>query len=331
MSAQQTTKVPLEIVFGGGSIGATGWLNTTASLDENLPYYSAKGYRSIDSAFMYSPGAPTTSESLIGEWNAKEKGWTIDTKSNSFFDAAHKPENLRKSLEGSLERLKVEKVRTFYLHKSDETTTLLETLKGVDALFKEGKFERFGVSNFQPDAVEELVKLSQEHNLVKLAVYQGQYNGLARRAETELFPVLRKYGIAFFAYSPTAGGFFQEKHILDQDAPGRFAGDGLLAQSYRGMFNKPAYLDALKEFHATLKTRPNSPSATEIATRWVVYHSHLRGNVGDALILGTNRQSHIVEGLEWVEKGPLEEWQVEAMENLWSRIQDVAPPTSAWA
>ncbi|KAH8925922.1 Aldo/keto reductase [Atractiella rhizophila] len=278
-----------------------------------------------DTAYVYAPGAPTSSEALLGQWKAAEKGWKVDTKANYALPNAHNLENLRNSLESSLKRLNVSKVRTFYLHHPERSTPLLEQLRAIDVLHKEGKFEKFGVSNFHVDEVEELIRLSQEHNLVKVSVYQGQYNGLARNVESQLFPVLQKHNISFFAYSPTAGGFFQEKHILDESASGRFAGDSRLATAYRSWFHKPAYFSALKEFHSTLKAHPNSPTASEVATRWLVYHSALKGEKGDAVILGTSRKSHLEEGLEWVEKGPLDGWILEAMEKLWERVKDVAP------
>ncbi|KAH8926359.1 putative aldehyde reductase [Atractiella rhizophila] len=322
-------KAPLEILFGGGSIGKTGWINTLPVLDEVLSLSAEKGCKTIDCAFIYSPGAPTTSESLIGEWKAQEKRWVIDTKANSYFKGAHTLENLRRSLESSLERLKVKKVRIFYLHVPDRSVPLLETLEAVNTLYEEGKFEKFGVSNFSAEEVEELVQLAQQRNLVKLSVYQGQYNGLARNIESQLLPLLRKHGIAFFAYSPTAGGFFQEKHILEEEAEGRFSGSGYLATAYKAMYQKPAYFRALKEFHATLRSHSSATSSTEIATRWIVFHSALKGELGDGVILGTNKKSHLVEGMAWVEKGPLETWAVEIMEKLWSEVQEVAPHYSA--
>jgi aflatoxin B1 aldehyde reductase len=48
--------------------------------------------------------------------------------------------------------------------------------------------------------------------LVKPSVYQGQYNTIVRGGEKKLFPLLRKYGIAFYAFSPGAAGFFAGSH-----------------------------------------------------------------------------------------------------------------------
>lgn len=58
------------------------------------------------------------------------------------------PADMRKGLETSLEVLGTQKVDLWYLHAPDRSVPLEETLKGVNELFKEGKFERWGISNF---------------------------------------------------------------------------------------------------------------------------------------------------------------------------------------
>ena len=63
-----------------------------------------------------------------------------------------------------------------------------------------GRFRHIGISNFEADEVERLVKVCFKNSWALLSVYQGHYNALARRSEEELLPVLRKYRIAFYAY-----------------------------------------------------------------------------------------------------------------------------------
>ena len=70
----------------------------------------------------------------------------------------------------------------------------------MDRGFREGKFERFGISNYTAKEVEEIVLICQKNGWVKPSVYQGPYNAIARLNEDELLPLLRKYGISFYAY-----------------------------------------------------------------------------------------------------------------------------------
>ncbi len=98
-------------------------------------------------------------------------------------------------------------VDIFYIHMPDGKTPISETLAGVDEVYKLGLFRRFGLSNYQADDVQAVYDHCAEKGYVLPSVYQGSYSPITRYQETELFPTLRKLGIAFYAYSPSASGF----------------------------------------------------------------------------------------------------------------------------
>ena len=100
------------------------------------------------------------------------------------------------------------KIDIMYLHSPDRTTPFLETCAAMDSHHRAGHFRRFGLSNYRADEVEQIVDICERNNYVKPTVYQGRYNAIIRGGEEELFPVLRRHGIGFFAYSPTAAGLF---------------------------------------------------------------------------------------------------------------------------
>jgi aflatoxin B1 aldehyde reductase len=60
----------------------------------------------------------------------------------------HKPEDVRRGLLDSLKALKCEKIDMFYLHGPDRRTPFEETLREVNELYEEGRFNRFGISNY---------------------------------------------------------------------------------------------------------------------------------------------------------------------------------------
>ena len=75
----------------------------------------------------------------------------------------------------SLERLQVPSVKILYLHAPDHETPLKETLKTVDSLHKEGKFEEFGLSNFSALLVAEVVNQCKQNQWVLPTVYQVRF------------------------------------------------------------------------------------------------------------------------------------------------------------
>ena len=117
------------------------------------------------------------------------------------------PEKLYKAALASLEKLKIKTIDIFYIHAPDRTTKVEIWMPTIQKLYEEGVFKRFGISNFLPEEVREVYTYAKVNNFVLPTVYQGNYSVIARRPETTLFPLLRDLKIAFYAYSPLAGGF----------------------------------------------------------------------------------------------------------------------------
>jgi aflatoxin B1 aldehyde reductase len=160
------------------------------------------------------------SEARLGAVSAGKR-FTIDTKVMSWIPAAHTHDKVLQEIDTSLEMLQVPIINTEYLHVPDRDTDPLEACEAMDKAFKEGKIRQWGLSNYTADEVDAFVKLCEQHGYVKPSVYQGQYNTVVRSGEGRLFPVLRKHGMAFYAFSPAAGGLFAGNHRNIQPG-GRF-------------------------------------------------------------------------------------------------------------
>lgn len=132
----------------------------------------------------------------------------------SFIPGSHKKEKILESVEVSLSALKVSAVNIEYLHAPDRTVPFEETLKAVNQAYQDGKFKSFGLSNYTADEVEQIVQICQENGYCKPRVYQGQYNAVVRSGEKELFPVLRKHGIAFYAWRCGASSLECQRYTL---------------------------------------------------------------------------------------------------------------------
>lgn len=164
-----------------------------------LDYFYDRGYDSLDTARGYSAHAPGTSEPLLGAVEAGKR-FNIDTKIFPHVDHPHTKDKIEKNINESLDALKVPQVDVVYLHRPDRTTPFEETCEAMDRAYREGKFRRFGLSNHTAEEVERVVQICEERGFVKPRVYQGQYNAIVRGGEKDLFPVLRKHGIAFYAW-----------------------------------------------------------------------------------------------------------------------------------
>lgn len=163
-----------------------------------------RGYTSLDTARNYPPHAPCTAEPLIGSalksYNENKPPFTISTKILHRGEHPHAREKIESNITESLTALQLPQVDIEYLHEPDRSTPFEETCEAMNKAYLEGKFRRFGLSNHSPEEIEEVVKICEEKGYVKPSVCQGHYNAIARAAEKDLVPVLRKYGIAFYAY-----------------------------------------------------------------------------------------------------------------------------------
>lgn len=214
-------------------------------------------------------------------------------------------------------------VDVYYIHAPDRTTPLEETLSAVQELYQEGLFQRLGLSNFLPDEVEEAVRVTTARGWVRPSVYQGTYSAVARRPEAELFPLLRRHGLAFYAYSPSAGGFLAKATAAELAGP-RWDPAGPLGRVYRSLYaGRPGYLAALARWGDIAAAE--GTGRAELAYRWIAHHSLLRGDRGDAILAGTTKPDQLREMVAWVAKGPLSAESAAKVDELWEGIKEHAP------
>lgn len=149
MSSTRTVKLSL----GGGDIGSPKINGTKVA--EYLETYRKHGHTEIDAAALYpvnSFGQCEKELSSAGPWAV------VSTKIVPPLDQ----ENVKKSIDASLERLGRSDVDILYLHFPDAATPLEETLAAIDAAYRDGKFKRFGLSNLTPEMIEKFIAISEE-------------------------------------------------------------------------------------------------------------------------------------------------------------------------
>ncbi|KIJ60356.1 hypothetical protein HYDPIDRAFT_117260 [Hydnomerulius pinastri MD-312] len=296
-----STNVPL--LFGTMTFGTEGKNGVrTSTLDgcqEILKTFFDHGHTELDTARMYAEG---TTEEMLAKLQLGNA--TIDTKVYPVNPGDHSPQNLRKTFETSLEKLGRKKVRVLYLHAPDRSVPFEDTVREINSLYEEGKFEIFGLSNFAAWEVAEVVGISKANNWVQPKIYQAMYNAITREIETELVPCCRKYGLRLVIYNPLAGGLFAGKVASVQDsAPegGRFDPNSKMGQMYRARYLKDGYFQALELVKAAADK--HSLKLTEIALRWCQHHSILTSS--DGIILGASSAGQLEENCKNSEKGPL--------------------------
>ncbi|KAK0619072.1 NADP-dependent oxidoreductase domain-containing protein [Immersiella caudata] len=289
-----------------------------------LDAFQARGYNEVDTARVYVGGKQ---EAFAREAGWKDRGLTLATKivyPNA--PGLNAYDKVLESLDISLKELGTDTVDILYLHAADRDTPFAETLAAIDKLHKAGKFVRFGISNFTAFEVAEIVLTCKYNNWVRPTVYQGMYNAITRNIEAELFVACRRYGLDVVVYNPIAGGLFSGK-IKSTDivpAEGRFSDQTYMGKLYRGRYYRDSTFRALQTIEAAVEK--SGLTMIETALRWVVHHSKLNvKNGNDSIIIGVSSKQQLEENLTHLEKGPLPEEVVKALDEAWL----IAKPDSA--
>lgn len=84
------------------------------------------------------------------------------------------------------------------------------------------------------------MRICRDNGFVLPTVYEGNYSPIARKPESVLFPLLRDYGMTFYAYSPLAGGFLAKSReaIVAKQCPKFDQDTGLVGLIYATLYNK---------------------------------------------------------------------------------------------
>ena len=292
-----------------------------------LDVFRTHGHERVDTARVYGEGS---SEEYLGALQLKERGIVVDTKLYPTVvhggEISHTTASLRKYLLESLEALKTDRVDLWYLHGPDRNTSFEETFRACNDLYKEGLFNRLGLSNYMSWEVAYISEMCIQNGWIRPTVYQGVYNAIHRTVEVELFPCLRHYGMSFYAFNPLAGGVLTSRYHYEKDDSTiepmcRFDPKTAQGRKYRGRFWNDTIFDALDivrgaagQYHLT---------EAECALRWLIHHSKLEQDCGDAVVIGASNLEHLKENLEDVEKQPLPDEVVVYLDKAWAKTKGV--------
>jgi aflatoxin B1 aldehyde reductase len=278
------------------------------------------GYHELDTAYVYNEGE---TERILGSI-LPEIGNThvhLATKVNPRITGRLDADAVDLQLTESLRRLGRDQIDLLYFHFPDLNTPIEGALEACAKFYAEGKFKEFGLSNFPAWMVVDIWHICKERGWPRPSVYQGMYNGLSRKPESELFPALRKLGIRFYAYNPLAGGMLTGKHTTYDESPmpGRFA----RLQSYRNRYWKRSYFEAVDVLVKTCREAGIPPA--EAAYRWLACHSCLEPTAGDGILVGASSMQQLEQNLLALEKGALPEAVASAFEAAWEEARPESP------
>jgi aryl-alcohol dehydrogenase-like predicted oxidoreductase len=278
------------------------------------------GITGLDTANAYAGGA---TETILGPLLATRRDRVVlGTKAGMPHPDAggHAPLSapaLRASLEGSLRRLRLDRVDLFYLHQPDRSTPLTETLTAVKDAMDRGEIGALGVSNYAAWQIGELNAAADQVGCPRPVVAQQLYNLLARRIEEEYLEFARTNGLMTMVYNPLGGGLLTGRHSFTEAGTGRF-GDSRVAEMYRQRYWTPELFSAVARL-SDIAAGAGIPLA-ELAFRWLLGSPEV-----GALLLGVSRVSQLEQNLAATAAGPLPADVVTACDEVGAALRGPMP------
>jgi aryl-alcohol dehydrogenase-like predicted oxidoreductase len=169
------------------------------------------GVTFFDTAETYGP---FVNEELVGEALAPVRdqvviatkfGFAFEPGTNKRLGLDSRPDHIRASVDGSLQRLQIDTIDLLYQHRVDPNVPIEDVAGTVKELIAAGKVKHFGLSEVSAATIR------RAHAVQTVAAVQNEYSLWARDVETEVLPACAELGIGFVPWSPLGQGFLTGK------------------------------------------------------------------------------------------------------------------------
>jgi aryl-alcohol dehydrogenase-like predicted oxidoreductase len=168
-----------------------------------------RGVTFFDTAEVYGPFA---SEEIVGEALEPVRDQVVIASKFGFAFQGNRvtgrnsqPAHIRQAVEGTLRRLRTDRVDLLYLHRMDPNVPVEDIAGAVRDLIREGKAREFGMSEVEPDTIR------RAHAVQPVAAIQSEYSLLERIPEAGVLDVCEELGIGFVPWGPTGRALLTDR------------------------------------------------------------------------------------------------------------------------
>jgi len=290
------------ICLGTGSFGGTGVYRKSGEITQNeanniVAAALDGGINVFDSAEIYSDGL---SEMILGKAIEQRRHEAViitkaaPVKASPDVPASLTREQLIRSCEGSLRRLKTDYIDIYELHAYPEATRPEDVLETLNELVRQGKVRYIGCSNFAAWQMIKSIVISDSNSWARFVTLEAKYSLLCRELEYELVPACIEHAVNIFAFSPLYGGFLSGKYSRNKPWPNgtRFASEsdtGRWNINTDKLFDIVDELEKLSELHGL--------PVSHIAMNYL-----LCKNAVSSLIIGVRNISQLNENISLEEQ-----------------------------
>ncbi len=298
------------MTFGSQVVEAEAQRMTDYCLDQGIQFF--------DTANVYNQGV---SEEIVGRCLKSKRDKVI--VASKACNSMERPraysglsrQALRWALEDTLNRLQMDYVDLYYLHRPDYDTPIEESLETLEEFRREGKIRYGAISNYSSWQHTEILWLCEKNGWQAPHVAQQMYNVITRNLEQEYVPFAKRFGVSIVAYNPLAGGLLTGKQSASAPIAGtRFDSN----QQYLSRYWHGQYFDAVKELKSIAEGHGRTLLETSLG--WLLHQDQV-----DSVILGASRIEHLKANIEAALSGPLPAEVIDESRDVWLKLRGPAP------
>jgi aryl-alcohol dehydrogenase-like predicted oxidoreductase len=304
------------ICLGCMSFGSSDWREWVLDKEEGQEIIDRAielGINFFDTANMYSMGE---SERVLGNaLEGRREQQVVATK--GYFQMDEDDPNsgglsrkaIEQELDHSLDRLGMDTVDLYQIHRRDPKTPIETTLGALDDAVRRGKTRYIGASSMWAHQFADALHASDRLGLERFATMQDHYNLLYREEERETLPLCAKEGVGVIPWSPLARGYLTRPHE-EIDATTRGASEDRLYEHPYREGGGPEVNERVEEL-----ANERNVSMAQIALSWLLHKEWV-----DAPIVGTTSVEHLEDAVEALDIS-LSESDIEHLEEPYEPVR----------
>ena len=288
------------LCLGMMSYGSKQWRTWILEEEESRPFIKRAldaGINFFDTADVYSLGeSERVTGNILKEFGVKRENIVVATKvngqmSDDINDKGLSRKHILDSIDKSLQRLQMDYVDLYQIHRWDYETPIEETMEALNDVVRAGKARYIGASSMFAWQFAKSLHVSEKNGWTKFISMQNHYNLVYREEEREMIPLCQEQGIGLIPWSPMARGFFAGDRKRD--------GGGETERSKSDPFAKGLYFreeDFNVADRAAEVAKERDVTASQIALAWVLNKPFVHSP-----IIGATKMEHLDQAIAALE------------------------------
>jgi 1-deoxyxylulose-5-phosphate synthase len=303
------------LCLGMMSYGSKQWRTWVLEEKEAEPFVKRAleaGINFFDTADVYSTGeSERITGNLLRALGVKRENVVVATKvngqmSDDINDKGLSRKHILDSIDKSLQRLQMDYVDLYQIHRWDYETPIEETMEALNDVVRAGKARYIGASSMFAWQFAKSLQVCETNGWTKFVSMQNHYNLVYREEEREMIPLCIDQGIGLIPWSPMARGFFAGNRKREGGGETTRANSDPFAN---GLYFRDEDFDVADRAQAIAKER--GVTGSQIALAWILSKPHVI-----APIIGATKIEHLDQAITALDI-ELSEAEIKQLEELY--------------